>query len=118
MGSKLLRKNKEGVTHVWHDMGDGEYVIESTQDVELLVEALKSRYNSFDERAPWKGDFHYVGSIPIIHFLKLREKYTDEHGNLDREAFAVACTNWLNENPVFKARPWKDLTETVKKNAV
>lgn len=43
-------------------LGDGKFVIETTQDAEPILDANKLAYNN--ARTDWKGDMHHVASIP------------------------------------------------------
>ena len=91
-----------GVTQFWHYDPDKDVAhIESRQDHDVLVEATKARFNSFDQRARWKGDVHHVASIPNVIVNDLMAK-----GILRDRA---AMKRWLNDpdNRVFRTRPGK-----------
>ena len=88
-------------SNFWGDDGRRKMAIENLQDVEPIMEAAKARYNSFDERAPWKGDLHYVGTIPISMYYGMhREGKTKDQSYLRK---------WLNsrEFRFFRTRPGK-----------
>lgn len=83
----------------WHTDSDGNVVIESVQDVAPVVELSRAEFNSFDERTPWKGDFHKVGSIPIVVWDDLVRR-----GIANDDA---ALRRWLDDsdNRAFRTRP-------------
>lgn len=90
-----------GIQNRYHEDADGETVIETFQDVECVVEEAKAKYNSFDERSPWKGELHQVAEIPMTILIELQRKGIME----DQKAFR----KWLNDrdNRVFRTRPGK-----------
>jgi hypothetical protein len=56
---------------LWHDDGEGGATIETRQDVSDIMEFNRARHNSFDQRAGWKGDMHWVGKIPGFIYAQL-----------------------------------------------
>lgn len=58
----------------WHPDPQGGVTIETVQDVQAIADRNKARYNSFDERSPWKGDWHWVGSIPMTVYWRLMQE--------------------------------------------
>lgn len=108
--TETLRFNVDpdtGIVRTLHfDDETGACTIQTTQDVGGMLEDLARRRNEYDERTPWKGDLHHVGSIPLNVYYELRDKYRDKiSGRVDKAAFAVASLKWLRENPKFTARP-------------
>lgn len=76
----------------WNE-ADESFHIETQQDVSACVELTQAEFNSFDERAPWKGDLHKVASIPMTVVAELQRtgvwyddaalnKYLDDRNNL------------------------------------
>ena len=84
-----------------YDHAEGKFYIEEVADVEPAIEDNKVRFNYFDERAPWKGEWHHVASIPPIIVADLQKKgIGDDMARLKM---------WLNDsdNRVFRTRPGK-----------
>ena len=88
-----------GIQNRYHEDADGVTGIETFQDVECIVEEAKFKYNSFDERSPWKGDLHQVAEIPMTVMMQLQKD-----GIIDDEK---RFRKWLNDrdNRVFRTRP-------------
>jgi len=89
-----------GSKKIWHYDGDtDEAIIETVVDATKLVETNKAMFNSYDERANWKGDMHLVASVPMELYMKWKAE-----GKLDDQAF---MKRWLNspENRLFRTRP-------------
>lgn len=58
-----------GVQQVFHTLGNGEYIIESAQDVEPIIELNK--YVRDNAASGWKGTSHHIASIPLVEVEKL-----------------------------------------------
>ena len=101
MHTKLFDINTEtGTRKMWHyDAEKDEAVIETIIDATQIVSDNKDRFNSFDEKANWKGDMHHVASIPMALFYQMKAE-----GKLDDEAY---MKRWLNDpdNRAFRTRP-------------
>jgi hypothetical protein len=101
MHTKLFDINTEtGTRKMWHyDAEKDEAVIETIIDATQIVSDNKDRFNSFDEKANWKGDMHHVASIPMALFYQMKAE-----GKLDDQAY---MKRWLNspENRAFRTRP-------------
>ena len=57
----------------WSNPDTGEVALQSEWEVGHIAETAKGIYNTFDERAGWKGDRHHVGWIPqqvLEHMFK------------------------------------------------
>ncbi len=89
-----------GTKKIWHyDSDKDEAIIESVVDASELVANNKAMFNSYDERASWKGDLHLVASVPMELYMKWKAE-----GKLDDQAF---MKRWLNDpdNRFFRTRP-------------
>ena len=97
MGQKRLfgRDPLTGITQYWHVKENGEYVIETQQDVSAIAEANKRQYNDTPDR---HGDVNKVASIPLNVYYDLKRR-----GIADDP---VAFKKWLNDrdNKVFRTR--------------
>mgnify|MGYP005995709547 CR=1 FL=1 len=84
-----------GITKYWHVKGNGEYVVETQQDVSAITEANKRQYN---EASGKYGEMNKVASIPISVYYELKRKGIAD----DPKAFK----KWLNDrdNKVFRTR--------------
>ena len=101
MHTKLFDINPvTGTRKMWHyDAEKDEATIETIIDATQIVSDNKDRFNSFDEKANWKGDMHHVASIPMALFYQLKAE-----GKLEDEAY---MKRWLNDpdNRAFRTRP-------------
>jgi hypothetical protein len=101
MHTKLFDINPvTGTRKMWHyDAEKDEATIETIIDATQIVTDNKERFNSFDEKANWKGDMHHVASIPMALFYQMKAE-----GKLDDEAY---MKRWLNDpdNRAFRTRP-------------
>jgi hypothetical protein len=101
MHTKLFDINPvTGTRKMWHyDAEKDEATIETIIDATQIVSDNKDRFNSFDEKANWKGDMHHVASIPMALFYQMKAE-----GKLDDEAY---MKRWLNDpdNRAFRTRP-------------
>jgi hypothetical protein len=101
MHTKLFDINPvTGTRKMWHyDAEKDEATIETIIDASQIVSDNKERFNSFDEKANWKGDMHHVASIPMALFYQMKAE-----GKLDDEAY---MKRWLNDpdNRAFRTRP-------------
>lgn len=78
---------------------DVDWVIESQQDAEDIIEVNKRLYNSVDERAPYGEHFVRVASLPMNLGMKLMQE-----GRLnDWKSFS----RWLDDpvHKYFRTRP-------------
>lgn len=71
-----------------YDHEDDSVTFETQQEVTPLVEGNKSIAN--DRKPGWKGDLHWVGSIPMNVYMELKAK-----GILDDQK---ALAKWLNDS--------------------
>jgi len=101
MHTKLFDINPvTGTRKMWHyDAEKDEATIETIIDATQIVSDNKDKFNSFDEKANWKGDMHHVASIPMALFYQMKAE-----GKLDDEAY---MKRWLNDpdNRAFRTRP-------------
>jgi len=101
MHTKLFDINTEtGTRKMWHyDAEKDEATIETIIDATQIVSDNKDKFNSFDEKANWKGDMHHVASIPMALFYQMKAE-----GKLDDQAY---MKRWLNDpdNRAFRTRP-------------
>lgn len=84
-----------GITKYWHVKGNGEYVVETQQDVSAIANANKRQYNDTPNK---HGDMNKVASIPLSVYYQLkREGIADD---------PIAFKKWLNDgdNKVFRTR--------------
>jgi hypothetical protein len=89
-----------GTRKFWHyDAEKDEATIQTVIDATEVVTNNKQRFNSFDEKAGWKGDMHHVASIPMALFYQMKAE-----GKLDDQAY---MKRWLNDpdNRAFRTRP-------------
>ena len=84
-----------GITKYWHVKDNGEYVVETVQDVTGIAEYNKRSYNNTDKK--W-NDLNKVASIPLSVYYDLKRK-----GIADDP---VALKKWMNDsdNQVFRTR--------------
>jgi len=101
MHTKLFDINTEtGTRKMWHyDAEKDEATIETIIDATQIVSDNKDKFNSFDEKATWKGDMHHIASIPMALFYQMKAE-----GKLDDQAY---MKRWLNDpdNRAFRTRP-------------
>lgn len=85
-----------GITRYWHVKSNGEYVIETVQELDVDESNTRAR-NSTDKRTKW-GDMSRVASIPLSVFYDLKRQGIVD----DQKAFK----KWLNDpdNRVFRTR--------------
>jgi len=100
MHTKLFDINTEtGTRKMWHyDAEKDEATIETIIDATQIVSDNRDRFNSFDEKANWKGDMHHVASIPMALYYQMKAE-----GKLDDQAY---MKRWLNDpdNRAFRTR--------------
>ena len=86
---------QSGITKYWHVKSNGEYVIETVQDVSTITDANKRQYNDTPDRF---RDVNKVASIPLPVYYELKRK-----GIADDPK---ALRKWLNDadNRVFRTR--------------
>jgi len=96
MQKRLFDRDPElGITKYWHVKDNGEYVVETVQDVTGIAEYNKRSYNGTDKK--WK-DINKVASIPLSVYYELkRQGIADD---------PKALRKWLNDsdNQVFRTR--------------
>ena len=93
---RLFSKDEQtGITKYWHVKANGEYVVETQQDVSAIVEANKREYNETPSKY---RDVNKVASIPLSVYYELKRK-----GIADDPK---ALKKWLNDrdNQVFRTR--------------
>ena len=96
MQKKLFDRDPQlGITKYWHVKDNGEYVVETVQDVTGIAEYNKRSYNNTDKK--W-NDLNKVASIPLSVYYDLKRK-----GIADDP---VALKKWMNDsvNQVFRTR--------------
>ena len=86
---------QNGITKYWHVKENGEYVIETVQDVTAITDANKRQYNDTPNKY---RDVNKVASIPLPIYYELKRK-----GIVDDPK---ALAKWLNDadNRVFRTR--------------
>jgi len=86
-----------GITRYWHVKSDGEFVIETQQQVSDIAEANKRSFANTDTKAKY-GDMAKVASIPLNVYYELKRQ-----GIVDDPK---AMKKWLNDpdNRVFRTR--------------
>jgi len=84
-----------GITKYCHVTGNGEYVVETQQNVSAIVEANKRQYNDTPNK---HGDLNKVATIPLSVYYELKRK-----GIADDPK---ALKKWMNDsdNQVFRTR--------------
>ena len=97
MGNKKLFSHDDmtGITKWWHNNGDGTVTIETTQNVNPILESNKESYKETDKHTKW-GDMSRVASIPLTVYYDLLQR-----GILNDE---TAMKKWLNSD---EARPFR-----------
>lgn len=96
MQKKLFDRDPQlGITKYWHVKDNGEYVVETVQDVTGIAEYNKRSYNNTDKK--W-NDLNKVASIPLSVYYDLKRR-----GIADDP---VALKKWMNDsdNQVFRTR--------------
>ena len=96
MQKRLFDRDPElGITKYWHVKDNGEYVVETVQDVTGIAEYNKRSYNNTDKK--W-NDLNKVASIPLSVYYDLKRR-----GIADDP---VALKKWMNDsdNQVFRTR--------------
>ena len=96
MQKRLFDRDPQlGITKYWHVKDNGEFVVETVQDISGIAEYNKRSYNSTDKK--W-NDLNKVASIPLSVYYDLKRK-----GIADDP---VALKKWMNDsdNQVFRTR--------------
>ena len=96
MQKRLFDRDPEfGMTKYWHVKDNGEFVVETVQDVTGIAEYNKRSYNNTDKK--W-NDLNKVASIPLSVYYDLKRR-----GIADDP---VALKKWMNDsdNQVFRTR--------------
>lgn len=99
---RLFSYDPETGTTKWFYFDDvtDEVTLETSRDVEDLIEQNKISMNAHDERAPWADETHNrVASIPDFMYYEMKAA-----GKIDDQAF---MTRWLHDkdNACFRTRP-------------
>ncbi len=103
-GKRLFDHDPEtGITEWFHwNDDDDSFTIQTTQDVEPLIEANRATFNKFDTgRDAWGdgiGGRTRVASIPLNIYFDLKQRF-----GRDQDAWK----KWLNNpsNAAFRTRP-------------
>lgn len=76
MQKRILSHDPEfGITQWFIPSSDGkEFTIQTTQNVNGIIEQNKKAYTKFDERSNWKGSWHKVASVPLDMFFRLKKQ--------------------------------------------
>lgn len=87
--------------YCWSDSED-KVALETEWLVDPLAELAKARFNQFDERSNWKGDWHHVAVIP--------EAVVEHEWRVHRRKMLADrdyVKHWVNqpENKAFRTRP-------------
>lgn len=83
-----------------YDHATDESYLETVQEMDAVVEQNKARYNQFDERSNWKGDYHAVAEVPMATYAEwLRD------GRVNDQAFIRKWVNDTQENGRHRLRP-------------
>jgi hypothetical protein len=100
---KLLSADRARREYIWTD-ADGNVTLETQWLVDPIADDCKAVYNTFDERANWKGDMHHVASIP--HWVIEYEWRVNRRKMLTDKDFV---RHWVNDpaNRAFRTRPGK-----------
>ncbi len=88
-----------GLKTMYHPEADGGFTLETTQDVEQVMEANKILHADTDERTPYGERLTKVASIPLV----IWEAWGRE-GDLTDPAFLRKKLN-DRENLYFRTRP-------------
>ena len=72
MQKRLFDRDPElGITKYWHVKDNGEFVVETVQDMTGIAEYNKRAYNNTDKK--WK-DVNKVASIPLSVYYDLKRR--------------------------------------------
>lgn len=88
-----------------YDPDEDKTVIYTEQDISGIIRRNRAFYAATDERAGWKGDLHWVGSIPLVTYHQLVKQGIISWGGEIRDQERL--TQWLNDsqNRDFRTRP-------------
>lgn len=90
------RDEATGITKWWHVTGNGEYVVETVQETEAILNANKRALNSSEKK--WGENMNRVASIPLSVYYDLkRNGIADDPARLKK---------WLNDrdNLAFRTK--------------
>ena len=94
---RLLSRDKAtGITKWWHVMGNGQYVVETVQETEAILNANKRALNGSEKK--WGENMNRVASIPLSVYYDLKRKgIADDPARLKK---------WLNDrdNSAFRTK--------------
>jgi len=90
------RDEATGITKWWHVMGNGQYVVETVQETEAILNANKRALNGSEKG--WGENMNRVASIPLSVYYDLKRKgIADDPARLKK---------WLNDrdNLAFRTK--------------
>lgn len=90
--SAYIDYNPDGVSKVFHRLHDGDWVYESIQDIQPILEANKAEQNSGHKP---NGTFRRVASIPLVTLLEIEKRFGINYLNKDH---MPALKKLLNSN--------------------
>ena len=86
----------------FHDV-DGNYFIETKQDISAILESNKAQFNAIDERAKW-GEWTKIASLPNVVIDDLnRQGIMRGFAVVDEKRFRTFLNN--PDNRFFRTRP-------------
>ena len=90
------RDEATGITKWWHVKGNGEYVVETVQETDAILNANKRAFNGTAKG--WGENMNRVASIPLSVYYDLKRK-----GIADDP---VLLKKWMNDsdNRAFRTR--------------
>ena len=90
------RDEATGITKWWHVKGNGEYVVETVQETDAILNANKRAFNGAAKG--WGENMNRVASIPLSVYYDLKRK-----GIADDP---VLLKKWMNDsdNRAFRTR--------------
>ena len=86
----------------FHDLGEDRYALNTTFDVEPLLDQNKALSNA--SPTGWKGWKHWVASIPMPIYSALLKTWREQ--KLSKEERQAALHRWLNDrdNTAFRVK--------------
>jgi len=85
-----------GITKYWHVTGEGQFVVETVQRADAILDANKRAFNDAGER--WGEKMNRVASIPLSVYYDLKRKgIADDPDRMKK---------WMNDldNRAFRTR--------------
>lgn len=93
---------KDGKESNFHDV-DGNYFIETKQDITGIIESNKNQFNAIDEKAKW-GEWAKIASLPNVVVDDLNKQgIMRGYAVLDEKRFRAFLNN--PDNRFFRTRP-------------